>query len=165
MKDTIDGIRSSRISRCLFPVTGVIALVWFLIRVIPKPSRAAYPCMRVAYPIASTFVLYLLGLAITTFALDRMKIHWRISRYWATAGFFIVALIAGFMTFQADQPPVFANSGSLDTANVPIGVARGIFSGRVVWDRNPDATNEDCGNSSFGDAYYLPKNTNMAVVN
>jgi hypothetical protein len=165
MKDTIDSIRGSKVSRFLFPVTGVIAVVWFLIRVIPKPSRAAYPCMRLAYPIASTFVLYLLGLAATAFALDRMKIHRRISRYSATVGFFIVALITGFITFQADQPTVFANSSYLDTANVPIGVARGIFPGRVVWDRNPDATNEDCGNSSFGDAYYLPKNTNMAIVN
>jgi hypothetical protein len=164
MKNTIDSRRGSKVSRFLFPVTGIIAVVWFLIRVIPKPSRAAYPCMRVAYPIASTFVLYLLGLAGTAFALDRMKIHWSVSRYWAMAGFFIVALIAGFTAFQADQPPVFADSSYLDTANVPIGVARGIFPGRVVWDRNPDATNEGCGNSSFGDAYYLPKNTNMAVV-
>jgi hypothetical protein len=164
MKNTIDSIRGSKVSRFLFPVTGVIAVVWFLIRVIPKPSRAAYPCMRVAYPIASTFVLYLLGVAVTTFALDRMKIYWRTSRYWPMVGFSIVALITGFITFQADQPPVFADSSYLDTANVPIGVARGIFPGRVVWDRNPDATNEDCRNSSFGDAYYLPKNTNMAVV-
>jgi len=120
--------------------------------------------MRVAYPIASTFVLFLLGLAATALSLDRTKFHWRNSRYWATAGFFIVALIAGFTTFQADQPPVYANSSYLDTANVPIGVARGIFPGRVVWDRNPDATNGNCGNSSFGDAYYLPQNTDMAVV-
>jgi hypothetical protein len=165
MRNPNDSTRGSKVYRFLFPVTGVIALVWFLIRVIPKPSRAAYPCMRVAYPIASTFVLYLLGLATTAIALDRMTIHWRSSRSWATAGFFIVALITGFITFQADQPPVFANSSSLDTANVPIGVARGIFPGRVVWDRNPGATNENCGNSSFGDAYYLPQNTDMAVVN
>jgi hypothetical protein len=165
MRNSNDSTRGSKAYRFLFPVTGVIALVWFLIRVLPKPSRAAYPCMRVAYPIASTFVLFLLGLAATALSLDRTKFHWRNSRYWATAGFFIVALIAGFITFQADQPPVYANSSYLDTANVPIGVARGIFPGRVVWDRNPDATNENCGNSSFGDAYYLPKNTNMAVVN
>ena len=43
-------------------------------------------------------------------------------------------------------------------------MARGILPGRVVWDRNPDATNENCRNRSFGDAYYLPQNTNMAVV-
>ncbi len=164
MSNSKSRIRGSKVSRFLFPLAGVIALAWFLFRVIPKPSRAAYPCMRVAYPIASTFVLFLLGLAATALSLDRMKFHRRDSRKWAMAGFFVVALVSGLITFQADQPPVYANSSYLDTANVPIGVARGIFPGRVVWDRDPDATNESCGNRSFGDAYYLPKNTNMAVV-
>ena len=160
----IENTRASKFNKFLFPVTGILAIMWFLIRVIPKPSRATYPCMRVAYPIASTFILYLLGLATSAFALDRTKKYWKTSRYWAAAGFIVVALVTGFLAFQADQPPVFANSSYLDTANAPIGVARGILPGRVVWDRNPDATNENCSNRSFGDAYYLPQNTNMAVV-
>lgn len=164
MKNRIESATGSKVSKFLFPLAGILAIVWFLIRVIPKPSRAAYPCMRVAYPVASTFVLYLLGLATSAFALHRMKISWSASRTWAAAGFLVVAFVTGFLAFQADQPPVFANSSYLDTANAPIGVARGIFPGRVVWDRNPDATNENCGNRSFGDAYYLPKNTNMAVL-
>jgi hypothetical protein len=163
MKNLLEKISASKFNRFLFPVTGILAIIWFLIRVIPKPSRASYPCMRVAYPIASTFVLYLLGLAASAFALERMKKYWK-TRYWTAAGFFVIALVTGFLSFQADQPPVFANSSYLDTANAPIGVARGIFPGRVVWDRNPDATNENCGNRTFGDAYYLPKNTNMTVV-
>ena len=150
--------------KALFFATGAGALVWFLVRVIPKPSRAAYPCMRAAYPIASAFVLYLAGLAATSLALGGMKLQWQRSRWWAMTGFFILAMIFGFAAFQSDQPPVFANSSYLDTANVPIGIARGIFPGRVTWARNPDATNELCGNSTFGDAYYLPKNTNMEVV-
>ena len=158
-------MRNAKLQQFLFPVTGVIAVIWFLLRVIPKPSRAAYPCMRVAYPIASTFVLYLLALATSAFALNQVKIRWKDSRYWAVAGLLLVALVAGSIAFQADQPPIYANSSYLDTANVPIGVARGIRPGCVVWDRNPNATNENCGNSTFGDAYYLPKNTNMVVVN
>ena len=43
-------------------VTGLGATIWFLIRVIPKPSRASYPCQRAAFPIASSFVLWLIGL-------------------------------------------------------------------------------------------------------
>ena len=46
----------------LFPVTGVVALIWFLIRVIPKPSRATYPCQRMAAPLAAGFVAWLVGL-------------------------------------------------------------------------------------------------------
>lgn len=30
----------------LWPVWGLCSLVWFLVRVIPKPSRAAYPWQR-----------------------------------------------------------------------------------------------------------------------
>ncbi len=36
----------------VFPIGGLLALIWFLIRVIPKPSRATYPCQRVAFPLA-----------------------------------------------------------------------------------------------------------------
>jgi hypothetical protein len=157
--------KNSILRKLFFPIIGIAASIWFIIRVIPKPSRAAYPCMRVAYPLASGFVVYLLGLATSAFAMGRMKMYWKQSRYWAMAGFFVIALVAGFYSFQADQPPVYANSSYLDIANTPIGVARGIFPGRVVWSRNPDATNENCGNSQFGDAYYLPKNTNMEIVN
>ena len=164
MKRMIHAVRRSTVSRLLFPVAGMVALVWFLIRVIPKPSRATYPCMQVAYPVASTFVIYVLGLASTVLAFDRLKRHWRDSHYWAVAGFLAAGLVAVLIAFQAEQPPVYANSSSIDTANVPIGVARGIFPGRVVWDRNSAATSENCGNSSFGDAYYLPKNTDMTVV-
>jgi hypothetical protein len=46
----------------LAPLAGLLSLVWFLIRVVPKPSRAMYPCQRVAMPLASGFVAWLLGL-------------------------------------------------------------------------------------------------------
>ncbi len=48
-------------ARFTFILFGIISLVWFLIRVIPKPSRAAYPCQRAAFPIASAFVIWLTG--------------------------------------------------------------------------------------------------------
>ncbi len=40
---------------------GLGSLLWFLIRVIPKPSRAAYPCQRAAFPFASGFLLWCAG--------------------------------------------------------------------------------------------------------
>jgi hypothetical protein len=30
--------------------SGALAVIWFLVRVIPKPSRASYPCQRAAFP-------------------------------------------------------------------------------------------------------------------
>src|SRR6516164_6451570 len=43
-----------------FSGMGLFSVFWFLIRVIPKPSRALYPCQRVAFPIASSFVIWLM---------------------------------------------------------------------------------------------------------
>jgi len=150
--------------KLLFPVIGLGALAWFLIRVIPKPSRATYPCMRVAYPVASGFVIYLLGLAASAFAMGKVKEHWKNSRYWATVGFLTTALVVGFFTFQADKPAVYADTVNENTtinpANVPIGVAKGILPGRVVWVHNPDAVNQDCDISSW----YLPENINQTAV-
>jgi uncharacterized protein (DUF362 family) len=40
---------------------GIAALAWFLIRVIPKPQRASYPCQRAAFPIASSFIIWITG--------------------------------------------------------------------------------------------------------
>lgn len=147
--------------KLIFPLIGIGALIWFLIRVIPKPSRATYPCMRVAYPVASSFVIYLLGLAASAFAMGKVKEQWKNSRYWAMSGFLIVAIVTGFFAFQADQPIVYANSFNLDTANVPIGVAKGIFPGRVVWVHNPDAVVQNCNINSW----YLPANAKQTKVN
>jgi hypothetical protein len=48
--------------------------------------------------------------------------------------------------------------------NSPIGDAKGILPGRVVWVYNPDATNESCTNSDHAHAYWLETNTNQEVV-
>ncbi len=52
------GMRSQKVISFF---VGLSALAWFLIRVIPKPSRAAYPCQQAAFPIASAFVIWLTG--------------------------------------------------------------------------------------------------------
>jgi len=46
---------------------------WFLFRVIPKPSRATYPCMRVGAPVMSGFVIWLLSLSATVMSLRKAK--------------------------------------------------------------------------------------------
>jgi hypothetical protein len=149
--------------KLLFPLIGFGALIWFLIRVVPKPSRATYPCMRVAYPVASSFIIYLLGLATSFFAIGKVKEHWKNSRYWAMAGFLTIALVAGFFVFQADKPAVYANTFSVNTtftANAPIGVGKGIFPGRVVWVHDSTALNQNCNINSW----YLSANVNQTKV-
>jgi hypothetical protein len=67
--------------RWVLPLTGLVSLVWFLVRVIPKPSRATYPCQRMAAPLASGFVVWLLGIVGSSLAYRRARQLLSQSRY------------------------------------------------------------------------------------
>jgi uncharacterized protein (DUF362 family) len=68
------------VRRLFFPVFGMLSLVWFLLRVIPKPDRATYPCQRAAFPLASAFVIWVTGVAASTALGLRARTQWRRSR-------------------------------------------------------------------------------------
>ena len=87
------------LSRLLFPLIGIAAMVWILIRVIPKPSRLSYPCVRTAMPIASGFIGYLAMLGLSTIAFFRSKKSIRYYPYFSL-GSFIVCGISGFLLFD-----------------------------------------------------------------
>jgi hypothetical protein len=50
------------------------------------------------------------------------------------------------------------------TANQPIGEAKGIFPGRVVWVHNPKAVNQDCVVNAPGHGWFLAENHNQPAV-
>jgi len=144
-----------------FILLGIIATVWFLIRVIPKPSRANYPCMRVAAPFASAFVLYLAGIATSVFAVKKIRSSFRNSHYLLGTGFIILLLFAFLFSMYHGTIPVSAKTlMKKEGRNQPIGVARGTYSGRVVWVWDPDATNENCTNTA-GDYWWQNENTSQ----
>lgn len=142
----------------------MLATAWFLVRVIPNPSRAAYPCMRAAAPLMSSFILYLLGASATLFAFKKARRSLLNARYLASGLFILVAISVAIFSSASDRIPVYANSKLLLGSNQPIGVPRGTYPGRVVWVWDANSTNENCTNA-FGDGWFLPKNTNMDVVN
>jgi hypothetical protein len=152
--------------RLWFLLLGITSTVWFLIRVIPKPSRAAYPCMRTAAPIMSGFVAYLLSMGGITLALRKARHNILHARYISGSLFILVALTVLVISLTHYTPFSHANSlaktGPDDGPNQPMGQGTGVNPGRVVWAWNPKATNEDCIN-----AYdlYKPENTNQGVVN
>ena len=53
-------------AKIVFVALGISSTIWFLIRVIPKPQRAFYPCMRAAAPLMSTFVIYIITCLLYT---------------------------------------------------------------------------------------------------
>ena len=131
-------------SRLLFPLLTACALVWFLARVIPKPIRATYPCQRAAFPLATAFVIWLL-------AIKTGLVAWWLSRGQATVRPLVplgLVLCGGFVAISignlasnwaANGPPRLLWQPS-DPPNTPVGSARGIYSGRVVWMRDTNAT-------------------------
>jgi uncharacterized protein (DUF362 family) len=125
-------------------VAGLASLVWFLVRVIPKPSRASYPCQRAAAPLASGFVIWLIGLLSLKALHSKAAAVAHRSRFALAGAVLAAAVIAlwlplGFTNDAAAQDP-FTPS---DAPNTPIGVAKGIFPGRVVWAHEPDAAKWD----------------------
>jgi len=155
--------------RLLFFLMGIISTLWFLIRVIPKPSRATYPCMQVAAPFMSGFVVYLLTLGGITLALRKAKQNIFRAKYIAAGSFLIAALVGMVISLTHGSQNSYAGTlpatGPDDGPNQPIGKALGVNPGRVVWIWNPDATNENCvSNFDRQDWYFKPENTNQKVV-
>ena len=128
----------------LFPIAGLLSLIWFLIRVVPKPSRATYPCQRVAAPLASGFVVWLAGLTASTLAYRKANRLLHQSRYVLAGICLAVSVMAIWwpLTITQDAPAEAAFIPT-DPPNSPMGVAKGIHPGRVVWIHDASATSWD----------------------
>lgn len=162
--------------RILYAAFGFGSLLWFLIRVIPKPSRASYPCQRAAFPVASSFVLWVVGSVSGIFAVVRRSRL--IDRYrWLTVAILTSAIVA--FSCWITRPGVGSaedlgrhfSAGLIShfnyapqQRNVPIGVARGIFPGRVVWAHDPQAAKWSGHVESTTDQWWMDSNTNQARV-
>jgi len=151
--------KTKRWAKITFILFGAGTILWFLIRVIPKPSRAAYPCMRASYPIMSAFVAYLVGMFSSMFLFKK-----KLKKF----ALLFVLIIAAFFSFKQDD--LSTNAFDLNAmdyytkqANQPLGAAQGVFPGRVVWIHNPAATNSTMTNAA-GDYWYMDKNCPQAVV-
>jgi gluconolactonase len=125
----------------VFPLAGLVSLIWFLIRVIPKPSRALYPCQRFAFPLASGFIASLLGFGASALAFKRAKLNFARRRYIIGLLCAVLSVTAVWiaMTVTAEKP-VLAEP---QPVNEPMGIAKGVNPGRVVWVHDPDATDWD----------------------
>lgn len=132
-----------------FIFLGISSTLWFLIRVIPKPSRATYPCMQAASPIMSGFVVWLMAITGSAFAFRKAKNKLFESRYIIAFLFIILGVfIANLYT---------SDSGAISSPekleiwykpNVPLGIAKGLVPGRVIWGHNPQIASWD-GKTGF----------------
>jgi hypothetical protein len=140
-----------------FSVMGLCSLVWFLFRVIPKPSRAAYPCQRAAFPLASSFVVWLMALLASAFAWRKFR-RWD-TRFWQACMWGAAALALAALVVTS-MPSVRAWAGN--PPHAIMGVAKGIFPGRVVWVHAPEATS--WAGYSSAEHWFETNHTDLAVV-
>ncbi len=153
----------------LFFIIGIVSTVWFLIRVIPKPSRASYPCVRTAAPLMSGFIVYLLSIGSISLVIRKIWKSLRSASYisasiWIalTAILLVVSLTSDLSVSTALNLPA---TGTEDGPNMPFGKGQGINPGRVVWAWDPAATNENCKNViDNGDWYFNPVNADQKAI-
>lgn len=152
--------------KTLFFFMGIISTIWFLVRVIPKPSRAAYPCMKTAAPFMSGFIMYLITLTSTSFVIRLAGRKFKKSMYLAGSALIVVAAFSSLLFLGSNPVKLRADITTplaIHTANEAMGEGIGIFPGRVVWAWDSASTNENCTNSG-DDAYFYPQNNDQEVI-
>ncbi len=160
----------SPFKKIILILISLFGLIWFLLRVIPKPSRASYPCMKIAFPFATSFILYITGISTSFLFLKKTRLKIKEEKYLLVIIFVVVSILsAAFAVFNNSGKAVASTSaGKMFNdplgPNQPIGEAKGVMPGRVVWVHNSDATNETCKNTRVEEAYFAEKNCDQAVV-
>ena len=97
-------------ARLLFPLIGLAALVWFLVRVVPKPSRAVYPCQQVAIPLATGFVVWLGTVTGASILFHKNRGRSEHMRHLTTAFALVAALVGA--SWAVINLPQLAQAGS-----------------------------------------------------
>jgi hypothetical protein len=109
---------------------GLAATVWYLFRVIPKPSRAVYPCIQAIQPIQIGFIVYCAALFATAFSWAKARVLLRKKQYLFASLFLCMCALSMMIFIHSDSKPGYA---------APIGTGKGIFPGRVTWVYNSEA--------------------------
>ncbi len=148
-------------SKLLIPIVGFLAMIWVLIRVIPKPSRLSYPCVQTAMPFAAGFMGYISIAVLSTIAFIQSK---KSLRYYPLffVGAFIVFAMKGYLLSSGT---IVLKSDAVVESNQPFGEAKGVFPGRVVWVHNSNAVNQKCVADALNHAWYMAENNNQDVIN
>jgi len=81
------------------------------------------------------------------------------------AGFLMVCLVTGIVLINSSTASrTYATFTTIfQTPNQPMGEAKGMLPGRVVWVHNPDATNAEC-TMEHGDGWFRNHNNDQEVI-
>ena len=127
--------------------------------------------MQAAAPLMSTFIIYLIGISTSIFSFRKFKSSIKSSKYVIASIFLGLSFLSFSFLILRDNKTAIANSlfGLDETypidSNAPIGEAKGLFPGRVVWVHDTRATNENYNPASAGSNWWNSNtNTNEDIV-
>ena len=141
-------LKSTNPSSIIFHITGIICIIWFLIRVLPKPDRIKYPCQQMSISVALGYITFWTILWSAIFhGLSRWmkKVKYNITK-------FVPVILVIFLLIFSISSNVFADTNYNEEEKLiiwdpipkePIGTPSGVNHGRVVWVWNPDATEKE----------------------
>jgi len=119
----------------------------------------------------SGFVIYLVTLGGSVLFFKRFFSKLKQARYWSALISFVICLVLLVAFNLNDIKVIYAKTVGItagvlpDGANNPMGVAQGIFPGRVIWARNQSATKASCPNTSNTDCFFMESNNNQDTIN
>ena len=123
-------------TRVIFITMGILSTIWFLVRVIPKPSRAGYPCMRAAFPVMTGFFVWLISVSGSIAAFRYARKNLRNRKYLIGGSLLVAAVVLGMTALVEQHKKAMAAGNYVDNEffipNEPMGIGQGIFPGRVV---------------------------------
>lgn len=162
--------------KIFFPLLGLAALVWFLIRVVPKPTRIEYPCQQIAAPLAISFVAFFGSTLAGWGTWKKFVLLWKSRKFYAGLAFLSIgmcctgllyvmsvdnSLMGQVINVQIDNGTDMGTFVPVDKPNSPMGIARGIHPGRVAWAYDPLAAVWDGETGLYSDA----KNNSQTRIN
>jgi hypothetical protein len=148
-----------------FHIVGIVAIIWFLLRVVPKPDRIRYPCQQMAIISATGYIAFWVVLWSAMFHGAALWMR----RAKTKSGKFTPLLLVGLVISFSLSSMVFAENTTLKKsmltqwdpiASDPIGTPVGLNPGRVVWVWNPNATTKN-----FIGYWWLEEHNDQDVLN
>jgi len=134
-----------------FHLAGIAAIIWFIVRVVPRPDRLRYPCQQMGISVAVGYIAFW---SIIWSAMFHGIALWVRKVKFKTSVVAPVILVSFVMIFSVSSN-VFAENYIIKSKekeiftlwdpipNEPIGTPYGYKPGRVVWGWNPNATEKD----------------------
>ena len=120
------------------------------------------------FPLASGFIVWLIGLAASAIAFQKAKRHFVRASYVLAAICIVISVASIYVALSyTSQDETLAAPRVPQPANTPIGIGKGVHPGRVAWIHDPNATNwlGSYEIQSVRDGYWWePNHTSQAVV-